>query len=88
VWQHPAAPAPLKTRMLRTVLDEMIINTTQEPPEHIWPLHWHGGVPPELRVARHAAGTHGRATNPDVMAVIRELSKVCQDRTLAATRKR
>jgi hypothetical protein len=85
VWQHPAAPATLKKRLLRTGLYEMIIHTTQEPPEHILPRHWQGGGHPELRVARNAAGTHGRATTPDVLAVIRELSKVCQDLPLAAT---
>jgi excisionase family DNA binding protein len=85
VWQHPAAPATLKKRILRTVLYEIIINTTQEPPEHLLHLHWQGGVHTELRVARNTAGKHGRVTHPDVLAVIRELSKVCEDRTLAAT---
>lgn len=85
VWQHPSAPEALKKRMLRTVLHAMMINTTPEPPEHIFHLHWHGGVHTELRVARHTAGKHGRATAPDIMAVIRELSKVCRDLTIAAT---
>lgn len=85
VWQHPSAPEALKKRMLRTVLHEMMINTTQEPPEHILHLHWHGGVHTELRVARNTAGKHGRATSTDIIAVIRELSKVCRDLTIAAT---
>lgn len=85
VWQHPSAPEALKKRMLRTVLHAMMINTTPEPPEHIFHLHWHGGVHTELRVARNTAGKHGRATAPDIMAVIRELSKVCRDLTIAAT---
>jgi excisionase family DNA binding protein len=85
VWHHVSAPEALKKRILRTVLHEIIIDTTQEPPEHLLSLHWHGGVHTALRVARNTAGKHGRATNPDVIAVIRELSKVCQDLTLAAT---
>jgi DNA invertase Pin-like site-specific DNA recombinase len=85
VWQHPSAPAALKKRILRTVLYEIMINTTQEPPEHILHLHWHGGVHTELRVARNTAGKHGRATDPDVIGVIRELSKICRDLTIAAT---
>jgi len=71
--------------MLRTVLHAMLINTTPEPPAHIFHLHWHGGVHTELRVARKTAGKHGRATAHDIMAVIRELSKVCRDLTMAAT---
>jgi DNA invertase Pin-like site-specific DNA recombinase len=53
VWEHPAASAALKKRILRTVLHEILIDTLQEPPEHILQLHWHGGVHTELRVARN-----------------------------------
>ena len=85
VWQHPSAPEALKKRILRMVLHEIMSNPTPEPPEHILHLHWHGGVHTELRVARNTAGKHGRATAHDLIAVIRELSKVCRDLTIAAT---
>jgi DNA invertase Pin-like site-specific DNA recombinase len=85
VWRHPAAPEALKKRILRTVLQEIMIHTTQEPPEHVLHLHWHGGVHTAVRVARNTAGKHGRATDRDVIEVIRELSKVCRDLTIAAT---
>src|SRR2546426_259971 len=84
-WQQPSAPEALTKRMRRTVLHAMIITTTQEPPEPVLPLHWHGGIHPEWHVARNTAGTHGRTTDHDVLAVIRELSKVCRDLTIAAT---
>ena len=85
VWEHPAASAALKKRMLRTVLHEIIIDTRPEPPEHLWQLHWHGGVHTEVGVARHPVGQHGRATPQQALEVIRELSKVCRDQTIAAT---
>jgi DNA invertase Pin-like site-specific DNA recombinase len=85
VWRHPAASEPLKKRILRTVLHEIMVHTTQEPPEHVLHLHWHGGVHTEVRVARNTAGKHGRATDRNVIEVIGELSKVCRDLTIAAT---
>jgi len=85
VWRHPAASETLKKRILRTVLQEIMVHTTQEPPEHVLHLHWHGGVHTEVRVARNTVGKHGRATDADVLEVIRELSKVCRDLTIAAT---
>jgi hypothetical protein len=85
VWHHPAASEALKKRILRTVLQEIMIHTTQEPPEHVLQLHWHGGVHTEVRVARNTAGKHGRATAHEVIEVIRELSKICRDLTIAAT---
>ena len=85
VWQHPAAPEALKKRIVRTILQEILIDTIPEPSEHILQRHWQGGVHTELRVTRTTAGKHGRATDHDVMTLIGELSKVCRDLTIAAT---
>ena len=85
VWHHAAAPEALKKRILRTVLHEIVIASPPQASEHLLRLHWQGGVHTELRVARNTAGKHGRATEGDVLEVIRELSKVCRDLTIAAT---
>jgi len=85
VWHHAAAPEALKKRILRTVLHEIVIDSPPESCEHLLRLHWQGGVHTELRVARNTAGKHGRATDRDVIEVIRELSKVHRDFTIAAT---
>jgi DNA invertase Pin-like site-specific DNA recombinase len=85
VWQHPAVSVELKKRIVRTVLQEIIIDTTQEPPEHRLTLHWQGGVHTELRVPRNRVGQHRYVTAPAVLELICELSKVCQDQTIAAT---
>jgi hypothetical protein len=85
VWHHAAAPEVLKKRILRTVLQEMVIDSLSEAPEHLLRLHWQGGVHTELRVARNTAGQQGRATERNVIEVIRELSKIHWDRTIAAT---
>jgi hypothetical protein len=75
----------LKKRFLRTVLHEIVIDTTHEPPEHLLHLHWQGGVYTESQVSRSTVGKHGRATEHDIIAIIQELSKVCRDLTIAAT---
>jgi DNA invertase Pin-like site-specific DNA recombinase len=85
VWHHEAAPVALKKRILRTVLHEIVITRVAEPPEYLLKLHWQGGVHTELRVARTKPGKHRRATAPDVIDLICELSKVCRDATTAAT---
>ena len=85
VWQHPTAPVERTKRMVRTVLHAIIIDTTQEPPEQRWTLHWQGGVHTEIRVPRNRVGQHRSVTAPEVLALIRARSKICQDRTIAAT---
>ena len=49
LWQHPAAPVELKKRIVRTVLEEIVVADTDEPPQHVLHLHWKGGVHTELR---------------------------------------
>jgi hypothetical protein len=85
VWHHAAAPEALKKRLLRTVLHEMMLDSTAEPSAYLLRLHWHGGGPTALRVARKTPGKPGRATEHDGMDVLAELAKVHRDRTSAAT---
>ena len=47
LWQHPAAPVDLKKRILRTVLEEIVVNNTDDSPQlWVWPCR-----------ARRAAGS-------------------------------
>jgi hypothetical protein len=43
LWDHPNAPMALKKRILRTVLEEVVADTTNEPPTVHLKLHWAGG---------------------------------------------
>ena len=83
LWDHPAAPVPLKKRILRTVLNEIIINSRDDPPEHELHLHWAGGVHTPLRVARNKPGQHRRAADRTVVELVGELGKVCPDKAIA-----
>lgn len=84
LWRHPATPVELKKRLLRSVLQEIVIDATNDPPRNELRLHWKGGVHTKLMVARNPRGKHGRATSADALELIRELSKVCDDRATAA----
>jgi DNA invertase Pin-like site-specific DNA recombinase len=84
-WNHPAASPELKKRILRTVLHEIVITNTEDSRAHVLVLHWQGSVHTELRVERNRPGHHRRVTDVDVIELIRELSKVCIDSTIAAT---
>ena len=83
LWHHPAAPVELKKRILRTVLEEIVVNTTDDPPQHHLRLHWKGGVHTELRVTRNVRGQHSRVTDDQAVDLIAELSKICDDTKIA-----
>jgi DNA invertase Pin-like site-specific DNA recombinase len=83
LWKHPATTADTKKRILRTVLQEIVIDSSDEPPRHELHLHWQGGVHTELFVRRNQRGKHGRATDQSICTLVTELSKVCDDRAIA-----
>jgi DNA invertase Pin-like site-specific DNA recombinase len=84
LWEDPLAPVELKKRILRTVIEEIVVTTHLEPTEHRLQIHWCGGVHTELRVPRNLPGRHRRAAEGSVIELVRELAKVCDDPTIAA----
>jgi excisionase family DNA binding protein len=84
LWHHQGAPPALKKRILRTVLVEIIVDVTEDPPQNRLRLHWAGGAHTEVRVRRVGTGQHKRCASGEVLEVVRALAKACDDRTIAA----
>jgi excisionase family DNA binding protein len=85
LWNHAAASADMKKRILRTVLEEIMIGDDESRSHHRLVLHWKGGVHTELSVPRTAPGKKHCDTSKTSLELIEELSKVCTDQTIAAT---
>jgi hypothetical protein len=84
LWNHPDAPVQLKQRILRTVLNEIIVQSERESGTHRLILHWAGGVHTELSVERNPSGQHRRRAERTVIELVSELDKVCPDKAIAA----
>lgn len=85
LWNHSAATAEMKKRILRTVLEEIMIGDDADRKTHLLVLHWKGGVHTELAVPRNRPGKKHCDTSVTALQLIEELSKVCSDQTIAAT---
>ena len=85
LWRHPSAPNDLKKRILRTVLHEIVIDNDEDRRKHVLQLHWQGGVHTELQVRYNRPGQSRVRTEKNAKELIKELSKVCSDQTIAAT---
>jgi hypothetical protein len=83
-WDHPKTDVKVRKRILRTVLREIVINNVDDPPMHELHLHWQGGVHTQLRVPRNGRGKHNRAADAGVVELVCELSKVVEDKAIAA----
>jgi DNA invertase Pin-like site-specific DNA recombinase len=83
LWDHPATTAALQKRLLRTVLEEIVVNVSDSPPQLHLRLHWSGGVHTPIVIAKNATGRHNHCTDRDVVELTRELAKVCDDKSIA-----
>lgn len=83
LWAHPDAPLNLKKRILRTALQEIVVDVTSKPPAVSLHLHWSGGVHTALQVAKNHPGEHRRRTDYKVAELVRELACFCDDLKIA-----
>jgi hypothetical protein len=84
LWDHPRSPITLKKRILRTVLQEVIADTTDDPPSVRLKLHWAGGSHTELTVSKNRTGYHNHINSQEVTELIRELALVCEDTSIVS----
>ncbi|MGA7316008.1 MAG: recombinase family protein [Silvibacterium sp.] len=84
LWDHPNSPAALKKRILRTVLEEVVADTKDDPPTVHLKLHWAGGVHTELTVRKNRTGHHDHVNSQEVTELIRELALVCEDSAIVS----
>ena len=84
LWDHPRSPVTLKKRILRTVLQEVIADTIDDPPSVRLKLHWAGGSHTELTVSKNRTGYHNHINSQEVTELIRELALVCEDTSIVS----
>jgi hypothetical protein len=84
LWDHPSSPAALKKRILRTALEEIVADTTDDPPAVHLKLHWAGGSHTELKVRKNRTGYHNHINSEEVTELIGELALVCEDTAIVS----
>jgi hypothetical protein len=66
------------------LLQEVIADTTDDPPTVHLKLHWAGGSHTELTVAKNRTGYHNHINSQEVTELIRELALVCEDTSIVS----
>jgi len=85
VWNSPGIAASLKQRIVRILVEEVVVDVDEEKQEVVLLIHWAGGRHSELRVSKRGTGQQGQATEADAIAVIRQMSGRFGDGEIAAT---
>lgn len=82
LWNHPTASVTTRKRILRTVLEEIIV-TVKPGVLHVI-LHWKGGDHTMLEVAKNRSGQHRWKTNATTEQLIRDLARLLPDGSIAS----
>ncbi|MCO4835807.1 MAG: recombinase family protein [Acidimicrobiaceae bacterium] len=81
VWEHPATPPETKKRILRTVLNEIVVFVRDHRIGLV--LHWQGGDHTELEVIKNRSGHHRWKTDIEIARVIQALARLMPDARMA-----
>ena len=82
LWNHEAALVTTRKRILRAVLEEIVV--TVEPTRLQLKLHWKGGDHTPLEVVKNRAGQHRWKTNAATEQLIRDLARLIPDGSIAS----
>lgn len=84
-WHAPTTDMRTKQRLVRTLIEEIVIDVDDAKRDVVLVIHWRGGQHSELRVRKPAAGEHSRRTPEEADRLIREMATRWSDANIAAT---
>lgn len=84
LWSEASTPIELKKRVLRTVINEVVVDVNHDSGHVEMKIHWAGGVHTPLRVRKNQVGVNGNATDANVIELVRELAKGWNDGYIAS----
>jgi DNA invertase Pin-like site-specific DNA recombinase len=84
IWTDPATSARLKKRIVRTLIEEVLVDVDSSAGELILTLHWKGGVHTELRLPRRRRGQCSTQTSRELIEAITVLACISSDNTIAS----
>ena len=88
VWNAPTTSTGTKQRLIRTLIEEVIIDLDDEANEAVVTIHWVGGRHSETRVPRVRIRRYPADPRPAAADVMRKLGGQWPDRELAVTMNR
>jgi DNA invertase Pin-like site-specific DNA recombinase len=84
IWTDSATSARLKKRIVRTLIEEVLVDIDSSQAELILTLHWKGGVHTELRLPRRRRGQCSTQTSRELIDAITVLARIASDDMIAS----
>jgi len=85
VWTSSSADMRTKQRLVRCLVEEIVVDLDDSSREVILVIHWRGGQHSELRVRKPRPGEHTMRNSAEVDQVLRQMGARWSDDHIAAT---
>lgn len=73
VWESELCPTPMKKKIIRTVVEEVIVNLDEQKGMLYFTIHWKGGTHTQFEMLKPASGS-GQKTSLEDIEVIRKMA--------------
>jgi DNA invertase Pin-like site-specific DNA recombinase len=83
IWNGSATDVRLKKRIVRALIHEVVADVDAAAGEIILVIHWRGGVHTKLHVPRRRRGQNCLHTSKDIVAAVRQLVRIANDKQIA-----
>ena len=83
VWHDPQCDMRLKKRIVRTLIDEILVDVDEEAARIHMVVRWAGGQHARLSVRKRRKGQHRYTTDRKVVEIVRELAAMLPDGQIA-----
>jgi hypothetical protein len=83
IWHHPSASMIVKKQIVRTLIEEIVVDLEKPRNEIVLIIHWAGGHHTEMRALTH--WRRRRNHSSDLRAIVHTLRKVLCDDAIAGT---
>jgi hypothetical protein len=83
IWTDPDTSLRLKKRIVRTLIEEVLVDVDSSAGELILTLHWKGGAHTELRLPRRRRGQCSTQTSRELIEAVGVLARICSDDLIA-----
>ena len=83
VWHDPESDMRLKKRIVRTLIEEILVDVDEESARIRMVVRWAGGQHAQLSVRKQRKGQHRYTTDRKVVDIVRELAVMVPDGQIA-----
>ncbi len=83
LWHDPDTDQVLKKRLIRTLIEEIVVDVDEDTSQIRAVIRWSGGTHTQLEFKKYRVGEHRYSTDRETVDLVRDLAKVTDDANIA-----